>query len=523
MIIFSNEFIELIEDHGNVFLKVLKIGFPVKDFQAILLHHPRIKVTNFPLIISILYKETQQPLEIGKYLPSIEIEIALDKMTALIYINETKDKIQENQNHIKQQIQLLLAEKNINHGLIPIDLSSVETGKAIIVAKGTAPIKGDDAKVEYLEIPKRKPVIREDGRADYLDMNFITEIHEGDWLGEKIPAKGGTSGKNIFGEVISAPTGRDIPLKYDKKTAIEVEEDDKIILRAKNNGVVEHRQGLLSVSPHLPIDGDVGYETGNIQFNGSVSIHGTVQNGFSVIATGDISIDSLEGINGAKLIKSTGGDIFIRGGVFGLSKTIIEAKNNIFAKHVNEATLIAGNDIYIGSYVLGSNLSANKIIVDERNGKIIGGKSVAKDSIITAISGNRMERRTELIIEGLMKQEIHVAIQEKAQLLKTLNDEIIKITSQLNNMQHLKDRLNEKQLAAFHQITQLVEQKKQNAEVLDFEIKELLNQFRKDVIEEITVRKEAHPGTYIQIGRKSSLLYKMTNGTFKLENGELNV
>lgn len=41
--------------------------------------------------------------------------------------------------------------------------------------------------------------------------------------------------------------------------------------------------------------------------------------------------------------------------------------------------------------------------------------------------------------------------------------------------------------------------------------------------EEIIVTKEAYPGTYIQIGRKSSLLNKMTNGKFLLEFGELNV
>lgn len=32
--------------------------------------------------------------------------------------------------------------------------------------------------------------------------------------------------------------------------------------------------------------------------------------------------------------------------------------------------------------------------------------------------------------------------------------------------------------------------------------------------EEIVVKKEAYPGTYIQIGSKSSLLNKTTQGTF---------
>ena len=39
--------------------------------------------------------------------------------------------------------------------------------------------------ITYIEIPERRPVIREDGSADYYEMNFVTPVNEGDWLGEK--------------------------------------------------------------------------------------------------------------------------------------------------------------------------------------------------------------------------------------------------------------------------------------------------------------------------------------------------
>lgn len=523
MIIFENEYFNILEENEKVFIQNNKVGFPLKNFQEIINIQPRIKLTNFALLKSVLSTETSQPIEIGKYLPLIEIEIANNKMSASIYINETKEYINTKKDEILHEIQSQIREKGIVHGMLPIDFTKIETGKAFLIAKGTEPIKGNDAKVTYIEIPERKPVIREDGRADYFEMNFIFEIKEGDLLGEKIPAEPGTTGKNIFGEDIPAPPGKDIPFKYDRKTAKEVQEDGKIILRSKSNGVFERRQGLVSISRHLPIDGDVGYETGNIQFDGSITIRGTVQNGFSIVATGDIAIEDIEGVNGAKLIHSTNGDILIRGGIFGLGKTVVEAGKNIFAKHVNEANLIAGNEIVIGSYALGSNLSAKKIIIDERKGKIIGGKAVAKDTIITAISGNKMERRTELIIESISWQEQLKLIQEKAQILKTLHEEVIQITSQLNNTQQHTEKMNEKQLKAFHQLKQLVEDKNIKAETIDADIKEMMSQFSKTAKEEIVVRKEAYPGTFIQIGRKSCLLTKETNGTFRIENGDINV
>ena len=93
--------------------------------------------------------------------------------------------------------------------------------------------KGEPAQVRYLEPAEKKPVIREDGKADYFDMNFIVEIHEGSWLGEKIPSKEGENGFNILGEIVPGKKGKDLLLKYDPKSAYEVEEDGKIVLRSK--------------------------------------------------------------------------------------------------------------------------------------------------------------------------------------------------------------------------------------------------------------------------------------------------
>ena len=79
------------------------------------------------------------------------------------------------------------------------------------------------------------------------------------------------------------------------------------------------------------------------------------------------------------------------------------------------------------------------------------------------------------------------------------------------------------QLAVFEQTKQKLDNNKSTAMELDREIKQLMNDLRKVGKEEIEVKKEAYPGTYIQIGKKSSFLSTMTNGRFLIENGELNV
>ncbi|WPK10937.1 FapA family protein [Lysinibacillus louembei] len=523
MSIFTNDYFEMTEQNGKVFIRTIKSGFPLKDFDTILRSHPRVKLTNFAVLKNVLATESETTTEIGIWLPNIEIEVARDNMSASLFIYETVEELQQNSERFIAEIESLLQQKKIVHGIQPIQIEKIVPTKAYLIAQGTPPIKGEDAKITYLEIPERKPVIQEDGKADYYEMNFIFEIHEDSWLGEKILAQPGVDGQTIFGETIVAAHGKDIPLKYDRKAAYEVEEDGKIVLRSKYAGALGQVQGQLTISHHLSINNDIGIETGNIDFQGSLTVRGTVQSGFSIIAKGDISIESNEGITGAKLIRSLEGDIYIRGGVFGLGETEIEAGGNIYIKHVNEANLKANGEIHIGSYSLGSHLSANSIFLDERKGKIIGGTATAKDMIVSAIAGNHLERRTELIINTFNKKELQAIIQEKAKLLKNEQDEIVKYEAQLEKILSSQGTLNSQQAAVVEQVKQKINALKKYVASLDNEIKVSINDLHNAGKEEIKITKEAYPGTYIQIGKKSSLLTKMTNGTFLLDSGELNV
>ncbi|MFC7684771.1 DUF342 domain-containing protein [Ureibacillus sp. GCM10028918] len=523
MILFSNNFIEVIEENNKVFLNTIQPNFLLKDFDQILRKYPRIRLTNFALLKRTLEKESIQPVEIGQWLPVIELEISKDKMSATISINETNEKVLDNQQIILQNLDELLSENQISHGIKEIEINKLITGKSYCIAEGTLPVKGADAKVTYLEIPERKPVIHEDGKADYFEMNFIFEINEGDWLGEKIPPQPGIEGINIFGERVPAPFGEDVPLQYDPQAAYEVDQNDKIILHASKSGAVEKRQGLLTVNNHLTIDGDVGIATGNIQFDGSVSIRGTVNSGYSVSAMGDISIESPEGVTGAKLLKSENGDIYIKNGLFGLGDTEVMAGGSIFVKHVNDANLFANNEIVIGFYSLGSYLVANTIKLDERNGKIIGGKAIAKNTIITSVSGNRLERRTELVIESLSKQEAYDQVQDKAALLKSMREETLQLTVKVDEVNKHKSKLSRQHLKSLEALQQELEKKKKQCELIDKEIQQLMLDMKNIGKEEVLVTKEAFSGTYIRIGKKSSLLNQSKHGKFKLEFGELNV
>jgi len=96
LILVRNDNFELSEENGKVFILTYSAGFPLKEFDSILRSHPRLKLSNFSILKNVLATANTNPVEIGRWLPNVEAEIARDKMSASIFINETHDFILKN-------------------------------------------------------------------------------------------------------------------------------------------------------------------------------------------------------------------------------------------------------------------------------------------------------------------------------------------------------------------------------------------------------------------------------------------
>jgi len=339
-VLIQNDYFDLELQDEKVVVRPKKAGFPLKAFDAITKQYPRLKISSFAVLRKAL-TETEGEHIIGSWLADFELFITADKMRAQLIINMPAQEFEDNKQAILEQATQSLDSAGVDYGRVPLQEMSFKAGEPLIAAVGKQPEQGADAVITYMEIPDRKPVIREDGSADYYEMNFVTPVNEGDWVGEKVPPQEGIDGKDIFGNVLVAQRGNDNKLSYDRKAISEVEEQGKIVLRAIHGGALEHVNGVIGIGKQLVITGDVGPETGNITFDGAVSIYGTVLAGYSVKATGDISIEGNEGVTNAKEIQSSQGDIYIKGGVFGGGMTIVEAKGDIFIKHANNCKLYA--------------------------------------------------------------------------------------------------------------------------------------------------------------------------------------
>lgn len=502
-------------------MRTKKSGYSLKSFDAILKQCPRIKINSFVELNKAISHENEEH-KIGIYLPPIEIEVATDKMSAQLIANCTKDEWISNEEQFRQLVQEALSNAGVTYGVIDFEQLECKPNKPIVIATGTPPIQGDNAKVTYIEMPDRKPVIREDGSADYFEMNFVTPIAKDDWLGEKVPPQLGVDGMDVFGNPIVAQPGMDESLLYDSQSVYESEEEGKTVLRALISGALELKNGIVGVSNQLIVKGDVGPETGSITFDGDVVIRGTILAGYSVNATGDISIEDFEGVTNAKEIRSSEGDIFIRGGVFGGGATIIDAANSIYIKHANNCKLYC-KEVHAGLYLLGCEILAERVYVDRYKGKIIGGVVETIYSIETAYAGNQHERTTELIAKGVDKDEVHREIQQMAKDLKERQEVSQRLTTHLQLTEGKRNELTEQQRDALSKLEQSNEQNQQAIQELERQIQKNLQLLKTAVRPKIIVYKKTYPGVILQIEAKSTILQKETSGTFELLDGVLNV
>lgn len=517
----ENEFFNLFIEDKNVIMYTKKTGFLLKSFDRITSEHPRLKLNSFPALRKALMEAGDKHV-IGTWIPLIDMTVSSDKMKVELVVNTTKNIFLEQKKEIIDEVRTTLKELGIVFGMKELTDDLFIPGRPITVAMGTEPVRGADAIVTYIEPPERKPVIREDGSADYYEMNFVFPVLEGDWLGEKIPPQEGIDGTDVFGNPIPSTRGGDIKLEYDRKTVTEESEEGKIVLRALHGGALEFINGIVSVGKHLVIKTDVGPQTGSITFDGTVAVYGTVLDGFSVVATGDVSIEGNEGVTNAKVIQSSNGDVYIKGGVFGGGSTIIEAKGSIYLKHANNCKLYA-KEVHAGLYLLGTDVIAERVYVDKHRGRIIGGEIEALYSIECATAGNNHERTTTLYAKGVDKEALYIDMKEMVLDLKNRKEVVARLEEHTAKFELVATGHASHQAKALQQSKETIDSNNQVIAELDREIQLMLHQIKTAVPPQIIVTREAFPGTIIQIGKLSSLLHKQTKGTFKVIDGALNV
>lgn len=302
---------------------------------------------------------------------TIKISTSDDKMMATAYLTPPQ---KGGAQMTKNQVMHILYDMKITYGIdeIAIDklISKPLYNENVVIAKGKIPIHGSGATIKYhFNTHPGKPFLEdEQGRVDLKELDFVQNKTAGQLLAEKLPPIRGVPGYNIHGEEIKPRPGPDQILIPGKNTYFD-EKEQKLF--AAIDGNVYKRNKTVNVEPMIVLD-DVDYEVGNIDFNGSVHIRGSIADGFKVMAQGFIQVDNFVG----KAYIKAGKEVILKAGMNGGGEGIIEAEDNIYARFIESARIITGCDLLIEEAIMHSIIQVKgNLIFSGRRGELIGGEN----------------------------------------------------------------------------------------------------------------------------------------------------
>ena len=520
--IFQNEFLRIFIGNGGIYVESFKKGFPMDQLLSILQQHPEIGVTSLSVLRNSINAAPVPPVVFGELKERITIEISPGNSSATASFNLSNEEldISKRQNLLKE-LYSLLEQKGIIFGIKSDHLNGeLHSGVPYMVAEGILPVDGTDAVIKMYELQEAKPEIREDGRVDYYELKLINRVNAGDWLGERIEATEGIPGKSIKGEPIKPIKGKTLQLIYDKNSVQEIFNNGRTILYSRFNGAVSYANGKISVSNHLEISGDVGLSTGNIKFDGYLTIKGSVGDGFSVEATKDIEINSVLGLGSVKSITSTGGSIYIKGGISPKGKAEIKAAKNVFIKFVDNANITCGGIAHIGYYSLNSNIHAKEVVLDASNGQIIGGYIKADIRISAPIIGSEIERKTVVEVSGFNRQAMLEALEgllRKISEFKTEQQRLKQLVSTADT-----SKMNQFQKKEYNDMNERLYSIREDIKNLEDERKNIAEYLKAHGEGEIAVTKRVHPNSTLIIkGQINEITSTALAATFYFQDGEV--
>lgn len=299
--------------------------------------------------------------------------------------------------------------------------------KLFLIAQGKPAFDGKNGNiVDYFpRVVERVLTVDEYDQVDYTALNLIHNVKEGQEICRLIRPTEGEPGRTVQDQEVPAKSGRDVPLPKGRNT--ELSEDGDALL-ASIPGHVEFTGHSFQVKPVLDIDGDVDFSTGNIKFVGDVNIKGDVLSGFSVRAMGNIHVG---GVVEAGSTLEAGEDLTVVKGILGDGSTVIRAFRCVFAKYIENATIVVRENLQTDCVVNSRIYCDGEVVVRSGRGSIIGGRVWAAGKISASAVGAKSECRTTVSLGGLpcTNFERDMARQE----LRNLSQELERLEGQLDS------------------------------------------------------------------------------------------
>ncbi len=438
----------------------------------------------------------------------VTISISEDGMNAYLSIfpGSLKEKLSE------KSLYEMLQDENIVYGIKEEKIEKLcsfiitEPFEKILIAEGKQPTKSHDAKIEYLFPADGFITVKEteNEKIDFSKRKQIFQCKKGDLLLKKTPAIQGMDGMTVTGRKIPAQQYKDINLLQfiGNKHTLSLSEDGLGIIALADGQPYLTNIGKIHIRKVFIVNHNLDYSVGDVEFDGTVIIHGDVEVPFQVHAKGDIFIDGVA----RNTYISGESNIIIHGGVSGSGQGRVECQKDLTVSFLNNVTVTVDRNCISKDYILNSVVYAGENIIIHGRGTVCGGSLMAGNKIAVKVVGSVGGVKTHLAagINYLRRKEDvkrNLKISELLHKAGLLSSAMVRLYEQLKTVDSKEKQLELTNLLAKIKLTK----KKYMTLIKNIReapySKEAENPYRKEkkIIPSISVSEHAYLGLNIQI------------------------
>ncbi|WP_010649269.1 DUF342 domain-containing protein [Oceanobacillus massiliensis] len=339
------------------------------------------------------------------------IDISRDKMTAFMHCKDSG--VCKDLETDEASIRRFFDANNVLYGVDQTAVNQILSSHSndlfpLQIAKGLAVVDGQDGYIKYeLNLDTKHERTSE---WDFRNVMRIPSVAKGQKLAVVINPKEGIEGIDVSGNTVQPKSGKPVKVRAGNNV---VYREENMSFYAVTDGQISIVGRYIHVFPIYEVHETLSMKTGNLNFVGTIVIHGDVPNGFQVQAEGDIKIYGM--VESATII--AGGSVYIAEGLAGQGSGLVKASGNVTIGYINQGTVETSSDLYVENSILHSECIAEGHIFCQR-GNIIGGTLSAGKRIEAKDIGNRLSTITEIVF-GVNKR-----ISDKEAALKRQQKEL---------------------------------------------------------------------------------------------------
>ena len=364
----------------------------------------------------------------------IHVRVADDRMTAWVTIDPPKrGAAPPFPEDVVEELELQGVRYGIDLEEIQRFVARRDFGTEKAAARGRPPVHGQAAKVEYhFNTNRGRPYLEMDfGRINLKELNFIENVTEGALLAELEDPVQPVDGKDVTGRPLPAePAEGAAELKAGKNTRLS---KDKMKLYAEIDGNAKLENGYVLVEKVVTVQ-DVNYETGNIRFDGTVVVKGSIADGFVVEATGDIQVG--KGVGKVRL--RADGNILLKTGINGNDEGYLECGGDLYSKYVERSIIVCRGNAFVEEAIMHSRLLVWKnCVLNGKRSEFIAGSLIVGGSFWCKKLGSIYEAKTHIAV-GIVPDLVS-SFQETKRTLDEKHDQRNKAEEQLAQLKRAAD------------------------------------------------------------------------------------